>query len=147
MGSLLRVSGTPALCCAIGAVVSALLYGLGLMRLWRRAGVGRGMSGARVACFVLGWCAAIVPAITALHTLARQVFVLHMVEHEILMVVAAPLLVLSRPLPILLWGLPTSMRRSVRGATHSKPVRALWHWLTQPHIATALQGIALWVWH
>jgi putative membrane protein len=127
--------------------VSALLYGVGLNRLWRRAGMGHGVSFGQVTCFILGWCAAAVPAVTALHVLGRQVFVLHMLEHEILMVVAAPLLILSRPLPVFLWALPESARRSMRVATHSGPAQGLWRWLTQPRNATALQGIVLWAWH
>jgi putative membrane protein len=147
MGALFTVTSTPALCCAIGAVVSALLYGSGLIRLWAHAGLGRGVSFARVACFVCGWGAAILPAVSAMHALGRQVFVLHMLEHEILMVIAAPLLVLSRPLPILLWGLPAAARRSIRSVTHTGPAQTIWHWLVQPRNATILQAVALWAWH
>ena len=127
--------------------MSALLYGVGLFRLWRRAGVGHGVSFGQVACFILGWCATAVPAVTALHVLGRQVFVLHMIEHEILMVVAAPLLIMARPLPVFLWGLPVSARRSVRVATHSGPAQVLWRWLTQSSNATPLQAVVLWAWH
>jgi putative membrane protein len=147
MRQLFLLNTAPSLCCALGAVISALLYGVGLIRLWRRAGMGHGVSFWQVACFILGWCAAVLPAVTALHKLGRQVFVLHMLEHEILMVVAAPLLILARPLPVFLWGLPASARRRVRAGTHSGSAQALWRWLTQPRNATALQGIALWAWH
>jgi putative membrane protein len=147
MRQLFFLNTTPSLCCALGAAVSALLYGVGLFKLWRRAGVGHGVSFGQVACFILGWCAAAVPAVTALHVLGRQVFVLHMLEHEILMVVAAPLLILARPLPVFLWGLPESTRRRVRVATHSGPAQVLWRWLTQPSNATPLQAVVLWAWH
>jgi cytochrome c oxidase assembly factor CtaG len=147
MGQLLALNTNSSLCCAIGAFASAMLYGAGLTRLWRRAGAGRGVNFAQVTCFILGWCAAALPAITALHVLGRQVFVLHMLEHEILMAVAAPLLILARPLPVFLWGLPAPTRRALRAVSHSGPAQALWRWLTQPRNATALQGAALWAWH
>jgi cytochrome c oxidase assembly factor CtaG len=147
MGQLFALNTSPSLCCAIGALASAMLYGAGLTRLWGCAGAGRGVSFIQVTCFILGWCAAALPAITALHVLGRQVFVLHMLEHELLMVVAAPLLILARPLPVFLWGLPAPTRRALRAVSHSSPAQALWRWLTQPRNATALQGVALWAWH
>jgi cytochrome c oxidase assembly factor CtaG len=70
-----------------------------------------------------------------------------MLEHEILMVIAAPLLILAGPLPVFLWALPASTRHAVRTVSHSGPAQALWQGLTQPRNATALQGVALWAWH
>ena len=147
MGELFTLNSNPSLCCVIGALISAVLYAVGLTRLWHRAGVGRGVTLAQLVFFVLGWSAALLPGITALHVLGRQVFVLHMLEHEIFMVVAAPLLILARPLPILLWGLPAKPRRALRSVSHSGWAQALWGWLTQPRHSTALQGVALWMWH
>jgi cytochrome c oxidase assembly factor CtaG len=70
-----------------------------------------------------------------------------MIEHEILMVIAAPLLIFARPMPVLLWGLPAMARRAIRVSSHSDSAQAVWRWLTQPRNATALQGVALWAWH
>lgn len=147
MGPLFVLNTSPSWCCAIGALISALMYGAGLIRIWGRAGIDHGVSVRQVIYFVLGWSAAIFPAVTALHTLGRQVFVLHMLEHEILMVVAAPLLVLARPLPVLLWSLPARCRRALRAVSHSDAAQALWRGLTDPLNATAFQGLALWIWH
>jgi putative membrane protein len=147
MDQLLTLNYSPALCCAIGACLSALLYTIGLTRLWHRAGAGRGVSFGKAACFYLGWSTATIPALTGMHVLGRQVFVLHMLEHELLMVVAAPLLILSGPLPVLLWALPSVTHRSVRRLTHTKTAQAAWRWLTDARHATALQGVALWAWH
>src|SRR5207302_8726380 len=33
-------------------------------------------------------------------------FIFHMTQHELLMMVAAPLLLLAEPLPVFLWGIP-----------------------------------------
>jgi putative membrane protein len=63
------------------------------------------------------------------------------------MVIAAPLLILAKPWPVLLWGMPAATRRGVRSVSHSAPAQTLWRWLTQPRNATALQGVALWIWH
>jgi cytochrome c oxidase assembly factor CtaG len=70
-----------------------------------------------------------------------------MVEHEVLMAIAAPLLVLARPLSAMAWGLPRRWR-PVIGAIGQAPVPAsLWAWLTLPFVATVVHGLALWVWH
>ena len=70
----------------------------------------------------------------------------HMVEHEILMTAAAPLLVLSRPVAML-WALPTAARRSIGGLGQVPAVSRWWARLTNPLVATLLHGGALWAWH
>ena len=56
--------------------------------------------------FWSGWCALGMALVSPLHALGAVLFSAHMVQHEVLMLIAAPLLVLSRPLPLLLWALP-----------------------------------------
>jgi cytochrome c oxidase assembly factor CtaG len=70
-----------------------------------------------------------------------------MIEHEVLMTLAAPLIAVSRPGGAILWGLPASWRRAVGGATQAGAFVALWQPLTHPAIATAVHGVALWAWH
>jgi putative membrane protein len=147
MSAIFSLNPYPSLCCWLGASLCALVYVAGLTKLWRKAGVGHGAGKVQVFVFSAGWLIAILPALTGLHVLGRQVFVLHMIEHELLMVVSAPLLILSRPAPILLWGLPNRLRSGIGRALHTAPVRGTWHVLTQPATATALHLIALWAWH
>lgn len=71
----------------------------------------------------------------------------HMVQHLLLMVVAAPLLVFAAPLPIYLWALPPRWRQGfARWRAHSATLGG-WRVLTSPGFAWILHGIALWVWH
>ena len=70
-----------------------------------------------------------------------------MAQHEILMVVAAPLLVLGRPLVPFLWGLPEGMRRDVGRWSKSPGVQRPWRFLSIPLIAWASHAIVLWGWH
>ena len=48
-----------------------------------------------------------------LDSLAIQLFSVHMVQHELMMLVGAPLLIAGRPLPRCLAGLPAGIRSSV----------------------------------
>jgi cytochrome c oxidase assembly factor CtaG len=70
-----------------------------------------------------------------------------MLEHELLMAVAAPLLVLSRPVPALLWGLPRRWRRRLARQLHAPLLVAAWRRISRPWVATLLHGAAIWLWH
>jgi cytochrome c oxidase assembly factor CtaG len=70
-----------------------------------------------------------------------------MVQHELLMLVAAPLLVLGRPLPVLLWALPRPARLRVATWTRGVAVATFWRWMTQPATGWTAHAAALWIWH
>src|SRR3954464_14477440 len=50
--------------------------------------------------FWSGWLALGVALVSPVHALGAVLFSAHMIQHEVLMLVAAPLLVLGRPLPL-----------------------------------------------
>ncbi len=64
--------------------LSGALYAAGILRLWRRAGIGRGVRFWQAGCFGLGWALLVGALVTPLHWLGERLFVAHMVEHEIL---------------------------------------------------------------
>lgn len=123
-----------------------LLYGLGLLRLWRQAGWGRGAKRWQVMCYVTGLLFVAVALISPLDGMASELSSAHMLQHVILIVVAAPLLVLALPLPVFLWALPSSVRRRLPVLKQAW-INTLWPLLTMPFVAWALHAIALWVWH
>jgi putative membrane protein len=77
------------------AVVS--LYTAGASRLWRRSGRGRRLRSRQAFQFAAGWAVLAFALVSPIHALGEHVFAAHMIEHELLMAVAAPLLVASRP--------------------------------------------------
>jgi putative membrane protein len=123
------------------------LYASGLRRLWRQAGRGRVVSRAEAAAFAAGWLTLAAALLPPVHVLGESLFWMHMVEHELVMAVAAPLLVLGRPLLVMLWALPPAGRRRVGAAGTWKPVRVSWNFLTGSLAAFAVHGLALWLWH
>lgn len=131
----------------------ATLYALGWWRVAGRDRAGRtgtvpGASRIRDASFyVLGWVALATALLSPLHWLGEHVFSYHMVEHEIVMVVAAPLFMLARPAGLMLWGLPRNWRRPLALAFMARPAARAWHMLTRPWAATTLHGLAIWIWH
>lgn len=127
--------------------VSAALYGRGVCLLWRRAGVGRGVSRMQALSFVAGWLALVTALVSPLHELGEHLFVAHMTEHELLMAVAAPLLALSRPLGTFLAALPRNCRLWLIDAAGSRAIQIPWRVLMVPLFATVLHGVAIWTWH
>jgi hypothetical protein len=85
----------------------------GTTTLWRRTAIGHGARPPGIACFLAGWGLMAVALISPLHDLSRALFSAHMIEHELVMAAAAPLLVLSRPYGVMLWALPPALRDSV----------------------------------
>jgi cytochrome c oxidase assembly factor CtaG len=131
----------------IPLAVSLLLYVPGAARLFRRAHRSRAVLRRRVVLFAVGWLTLAAAAVSPLHEAGENSFTLHMLEHELLMLVAAPLLVLSRPLESMLWAWPTSARRVIGGWARSSVVQGSWHFLSGAVSATILQAAALWLWH
>ena len=66
-----------------------------------------------------------------------------MIEHEIVMLVSALLLVASRPGAALLWAFPGALRRALGRAGRW----GLWRGLADPFVATFLQSAAIVGWH
>ena len=126
---------------------SAALYAIGVTRLWRRAGRERGVRVWQVGCFAAAWLLLAAALVAPLHWLGGRLFTAHMIEHEILMTLAAPLLVVARPVGAILWALPADWRRRSGGLAQTPFLATPWSWLTDPLVATVLHAIALWAWH
>lgn len=91
-------------------VVSGALYALGIRRIWRRAS-RRVLPPARAACFGLGLLVTAGALIGPLDSMADTRFSMHMVQHVLLIMVAAPLFALATPITVLVVSLPASARR------------------------------------
>ena len=127
--------------------LSAFGYALGLRRLWTHAGGRRGVSSQQAWAFAAGWLSLVVALVSPLDPLGGQMFSAHMVQHELLMVVAAPLLVLGRPLATWTWALSPAQRRVVGRLFQRRGWVGFWSTLTDPLVAWALHALALWAWH
>jgi cytochrome c oxidase assembly factor CtaG len=127
-------------------LVSAVLYIRGLRLLWDEH-VGRGIRVWEATSFAAGWLVTALALLSPLHELSEQLFSLHMVQHELLMVLAAPLLVLGRPFVPMIWSLPSPARRLVGRTMHRAGVRTVWRGVTRPSVAFLLHGVAIWAWH
>ena len=124
------------------------LYLRGLRRLWATAGVGHGVPWWRACAFLAGLAVCWVGLESPLDAAASALFSAHMLQHELLTVVGAPLLVLGDPLVAVARGLPPRWRRRLGGAERlltgaGRPSQRGW-WLA------GWFGVfvaSFWVWH
>jgi putative membrane protein len=125
----------------LGLVTAAAVYAVGSGRL-RRADR---WSVQRAAAFWAATVALGVALLSPLDAVARTLFSAHMAQHLLLMVVAAPLLVIGRPVAAWLAALPPGPRRAAARAhaTIAFVPRAL----RRPLVAIGLVTVATWSWH
>ena len=131
----------------LALVLSAWLYGRGVRRLWRRAGADRGIRRWQALSFAGGWLALGIALVSPLDTLGAVLFSAHMAQHEVLMLLAAPLMVLGQPLLAFLWALPLAGRERIAHSLQSPALGRGWSALTHPLVVFLLHGLAIWIWH
>jgi putative membrane protein len=124
----------------IGLSLAAILY-------WHGATAEHGIQRWERWSYWAGWWALVIALVSPLHPMGEVLFSAHMLQHEVLMLVAAPLLVLGRPLVPYLWGMPTSWRRGLGNAAKAGWLQSAWRWLTRPLNAWWIHAMALWGWH
>jgi cytochrome c oxidase assembly factor CtaG len=123
------------------------LYVVGVVRVWRRAGYGRGVLPVQALAFGGGWLALLVALSPPLDEWSEEWLVAHMVQHELLMVVAAPLVAFAAPIVAFLWAAPRIVRYPVLDALHRPPLTRVWTVVTAPTLVFLVYALALWVWH
>ena len=112
-----------------------------------RSRSGRAPRTTAIAAFAAGWLTLVVALVSPVHEMSEQLFSMHMVQHELLMALAAPLLVAARPGPALLWAVGPRYRPNLVRLVRRSVVRDTWRAITRPFAAWLIQGIIIWIWH
>jgi cytochrome c oxidase assembly factor CtaG len=131
----------------IPLLLTAWVYARGLRRLWRHAGIGRGVRRWEAASFAGGWLALAAALVSPLHPWGNALFSVHMTQHELLMLVAAPLLVLGKPAVASLKALPPGRAPALLRWAKPAWVRGAWRFVANPLVAWLLHAVVLWTWH
>jgi putative membrane protein len=135
------------------AVLLSLLFGtgawylIGYLRVRRLAQSGRARLARHGVLFAGGWSTIALSLLTPLHELGGRSFTAHMIEHELLMLLAAPLIALSRPIGVLMWAWPASLRLAAARLSRQSWFNAVWRSISSPLGASLLQAAMLWLWH
>jgi putative membrane protein len=124
---------------AISLAAAAFVYAAGVARVWRTAGVGRGISVGQLVWYAAGLLALAIALVSPLDHLSDESFAAHMLQHELLMVVAAPAFGYGAAHLAVIWILPSTWRRRA------------WRWVATPLASTGAACLAhaatLWFWH
>jgi cytochrome c oxidase assembly factor CtaG len=124
-------------------VVAGLLYGAGLRRL-ARTGKGPRWPSSRTWAFFGGLAAAGLALLSPVDVYAEVSFSTHMVQHVLLMMVAAPLFALGAPVTLTLRASsPRTRRRILLPTLHSRATAVLTH----PVVAFVLFAVVQYVTH
>jgi len=122
---------------ASALAVSAALYLLGL---WRMKG---SLPRFEVAAFAAGWLTLAVALLSPIATLSEWLFSVHMTQHELLMLVAAPLIAIGRPIVPMMFALPPRMRAGARNRIAGGALRLA----SSPFFVVALHLVVVTIWH
>jgi putative membrane protein len=134
----------------LGVELAAVLYLVGGVR---RAGTAHSSANARwrSIAFWLGLATILLALQSPIEIFARQLFWVHMVQHLLLMAVAAPLLALASPWTRMWRALPLRWRRAVAKPLFRDPrllpVRWLYRQVSRPSVTWFLAAANLWLWH
>ena len=123
-------------------LLALIIFLAGQRQLGQRSSISR----KRTWLFLGGWAVLALSLTSPLHEGGEQSFTLHMIEHELIMLLATLLLAGSHAGGVLAWGLPAPLRRSLAGGWKA-PLSSLWRRLTEPVTATIVQAVVLWAWH
>ena len=125
----------------------AWLYCRGLARLWGKTGVGCKVGRWQAASYLGALGVIFVALLSPLDALSAELSSFHMIQHMLLTILAAPLIVLGSPTFMLAWGLPECRQgwgRSFFTFAFRLPQEPI---LWQPPFVWALFAGTLWAWH
>lgn len=127
----------------VPGMVALALYLAGLLRLWRRAGIGRGVEVRQVVAFAAGVGVLFLALVWPLDALGAWSLAAHMGQHMLLLALAPPLLLLGRPLAVLAQALPGAWP----GRMHRAGAPAWRHLRLRLAVATAVHCAVMLAWH
>lgn len=146
-GAPARPLWTPAPWLWLGLGACVALYTRGHVLRARRLGAASRRSWLQAAYFAACIATLILALLSPLDAESDRLFSAHMVQHELLMLVAAPLLVLARPLDSYYWALPPSARARTLRLVRTPAFSRTFHALTAPGVALLIHGAVRWLWH
>jgi putative membrane protein len=128
-------------------VTTSVLYAAGIGRLWAHAGFGRGIARWQASSFFAGIAVIAAALLSPVAWLSEILLSVHMTQHMLLMLVAAPLLMFGHPLLGWLWALRPEQRGGVMTTLRTPAIGWCWRTLTGPLAVFLIQAVAIWGWH
>lgn len=129
----------------VAVLLPGILYARG-MRRWTSE--PRLMKPWQPYVFYLGLLVVFLALSSPVDALADDLFLMHMTQHLLMLMIAPPLILLGGPTTPILLGMPRAVRHHVvRPLMRNQAVRAGYRWITFPLVAWALFVATVWSWH
>ncbi|MDA1061434.1 MAG: cytochrome c oxidase assembly protein [Chloroflexi bacterium] len=130
-------------------LIPVLLFtGLYLRGVWVWRQRSREHARWRTASYLAGMAILVLAIESPLDALAEHHFTVHMIQHELLMMFVAPLILLGAPTTPVLRGMPRGLRRRlVRPLASNTAVYGVYRFVTHPLVGLAAFTAILWAWH
>ncbi|MCC6166814.1 MAG: cytochrome c oxidase assembly protein [Caldilineaceae bacterium] len=125
-----------------------VMYTLGWRRLRQQSSYRKLATWPRLAAYLGGLVVLAISLLSPIDRLGSQLFFMHMLQHMLSIMIAAPLLWLGEPFPIMLWAMPAPLRLWVAGLfARRSPFRRAFAAATRPGV-TWLVFITVYLgWH
>jgi putative membrane protein len=101
----------------------------------------------RHSSFLAGWTSLFLALTSPIHELGEQLFSAHMLQHEIMILISAPLISASQPGATCLWAFAPRGRAEIGAWMHRIERARFVRFFAAPLSAWLLEAAALWVWH
>ncbi len=131
-----------------------LLIPIALVGFWYARGLrrwperSREHSSWRVASYYAGLIVLVLAFESPLDRLGEHQFSMHMIQHNVVMMIVPPLILLGAPTTPMLRGIPRWLRQGVvRPVAGNVVARAVYRVVTFPIVAMALFAMSQWGWH
>jgi cytochrome c oxidase assembly factor CtaG len=132
----------------IGLLLAVGLYARGWIRLRRRGRGGRILKPWRAWCYGAGMVTVAIALLSPIGTFDSIFFFMHMTQHLLLIMVAAPLIWLGAPLVPTMWAFDRGTRRRLGRLFHQDhPAHRVFHFLTSAGVALTVFILVLFIWH
>jgi len=128
-------------------LLSGWLYAAGVQQIGLATRRAARLWAWRMACFYGGLIVLAAALLSPLDALGKSLFSIHMLQHELLMLAAAPLLVAGRPLAAFIWAFPPAARLRIARLIGMRVVRGPWTVMMRPLFAWSMHALLLWGWH
>jgi cytochrome c oxidase assembly factor CtaG len=130
-----------------GLVLMAWLYSRGVRILWWRSGIGQVITIRQALAFNGGLTVLFIAFVSPLHALSADLFIAHTVQHLLLILLAAPLLLLGQASVALSWAIPKEIQRWWHyWWRQQRDLHLIGRFFLQPRISWIVYLVTLWLW-
>ena len=127
--------------------LTVIIYVWGTQRAWKRARRGHSITRAQCVRFAGAIVSLVAALLSPLDEMGSNLFAAHMVQHQILILISAPLLATSGFLLAFMWAMPRVWAQGLaQGWNKSRILTAAWQAISQPASAWLWFALAAWVW-